>query len=91
MIRQEQQELDRLIEQALDDARAALPNGSDRELEDWIMTHRRPSPELRQRLGEEALKDSIIDRAANGHRACPLRNGKARGMVDIQPSRRAAS
>jgi len=65
MIRQKRQELNRWIERAHDDARAALPHGSDQELEEWIISERWPSmPQaLRLKLGEEALKDLILRRA----------------------------
>jgi hypothetical protein len=65
VVKQKRREINRWIDKSHDEARAALPDGSDRELEDWIMRHRWPAMplELRQRLGEEALKDLILRRA----------------------------
>jgi hypothetical protein len=64
LIRQKRQELNRWIDQAYGAARAALPHGSDEELEAWIIAHRWPAmpSELRHRLGEEALKDLVLRR-----------------------------
>jgi hypothetical protein len=55
----------KIISAAIDDALAAIPNGDDRQLTDWVMANRYRSfpKDVREAMAVEGVKDMIRDAA----------------------------
>jgi hypothetical protein len=51
------------IEAAIEEAIRALPNGDDRQLNDWITSHCSFPAEIHEALAEEGVKALIRERA----------------------------
>ena len=63
MTNQQRLTVEAVIDAAINDALKALPGGSDEELRDWIMAHKRPRfrKEITEALAEEGLNELIRD------------------------------
>jgi hypothetical protein len=57
--------VERIIQDAIDEALEAVPGGDDHLVVDWVMTHRYPlfAPEVHEALRDEGLKEAIRQRA----------------------------
>jgi hypothetical protein len=60
-----QEEVTQIIKAAIYDAEAAMPDGDDKQLTDWVLRNRLNSfsPEVHEALADEGLKEAIRERA----------------------------